>query len=249
MAIKVDEKQKIFSISTVNTTYMMGVLQGGHLLHLYYGKLLEDMNAKYLLRHGETEDALYWRKKDEEFFFLTAAFEYPVWGTGDFRDVCLCVRDENGCRGCRLQYDSYRILSSKPSLPGLPATFGDNGETLEITLKDACIGLTAVLRYSVFADSDAIIKSVELRNEGSGKLYLEKALSSSLTLDNEGYELSTLHGSWGRERHIVTRAVTEGKHIVASVCGKTSHQQQPFMMLTSPGATQNWGCVYGVNFV
>ena len=34
MAIKVDEKQKIFSISTPNTTYMMGVLSPGHLLHL-----------------------------------------------------------------------------------------------------------------------------------------------------------------------------------------------------------------------
>ena len=199
MAIKVDEKQKIFSISTPNTTYMMGILEGGHLLHLYYGKRLDDLNAAYLLRHSETEDAQYWRRKDAEFFFPTAAFEYPVWGTGDFRDVCLRVRDEAGCRVCRLSYDGYRILDGKPALPGLPATFGDHAQTLELTMKDQIIGLTAVLRYSVFSDSDALMKSVVLKNEGKRRLYLEKALSSSLTLDNEDYELSTLHGAWGRD--------------------------------------------------
>ena len=249
MAIKVDEKQKIFSISTPNTTYMMGVLSPGHLLHLYYGRRLEDLNAKYLLRQEETETAEYWRKKDGEFFFSTAAFEYPVWGTGDFRDVCLRVRDTQGYRVCQLLYDGYRILPGKPVLQGLPATFGENAETLQITLKDPVLGLAVVLSYSVFADSDAIMKSVLLKNEGNGTLYLEKALSTSLALDNEGYTLSTLHGSWGRERHIVERKVTEGKHIVASVCGKTSHVQQPFMMLTSPGASQSWGHVYAMNFV
>lgn len=249
MAIKVDERQKIFSISTPNTTYMMGVLAGQHLLHLYYGRRLDDLNAGHLFRHDESEGALYKLKRDGELFFNSAYFEYPAHGTGDFRDNCLRVRDESGCRVCQLKYDSYRILEGKPSLPGLPATFGDNAETLEITLKDEIIGLTVLLRYSVFADSDALMKSVLLKNEGSGTLYLEKALSSCLELDNEDFELSTLHGCWARERHIVKRKVTEGKHTVASVCGKTSHVQQPFLMLTTPGATQSWGHVYGMNFV
>ena len=249
MAIHVNEKDQIFSISTKNTTYMMGVCAGEHLLHLYYGKRMEDLNAKYLIQFGDSEPALHWMHVDAEWFNQMAPFEYSAAGTGDFRDVCLQVRDVRGYRVCQLKYDSYRIFDGKPGLPGLPATFGDNAQTLEIKLRDEALQLTVLLRYSVFEDSDALIKSVELRNEGSEKLYLEKALSGSLSMPNENYEVSTLHGTWARERHIVKRPVTEGKFSVASVCGKSSHVQHPFMMLTSPGATQTYGEAFGMNFI
>ena len=249
MAIHVNEKDQIFSISTKNTTYMMGVCAGEHLLHLYYGKRMEDLNAKYLIQFGDSEPALHWMHVDAEWFNQMAPFEYSAAGTGDFRDVCLQVRDVRGYRVCQLKYDSYRIFDGKPGLPGLPATFGDNAQTLEIKLRDEALQLTVLLRYSVYDDSDALIKSVELINEGSEKLYLEKALSGSLSMPNENYEVSTLHGTWARERHIVKRPVTEGKFSVASVCGKSSHVQHPFMMLTSPGATQTYGEAFGMNFI
>ena len=39
---------KIFQISTQNTTYMMGVYAGKHLLHLYYGRRVEDADCSCL---------------------------------------------------------------------------------------------------------------------------------------------------------------------------------------------------------
>lgn len=43
--------------------------------------------------------------------------------------------------------------------------------------------------------------------------------------------------------------MTEGKHIVDSVKGETSHENQPFMMLTSKNANQKSGDVYGMHFI
>ena len=257
MNINYNEETKIFQINTHNTTYMMGILGGKHLLHLYYGRkidYMEDMDCRYLFRKDESPKSLHSLKRAAVTFFNTFPFEYPAHGTGDCRHNCLRVRSEGGHRVCELHYDSYKIYKGKQSLKAMPATFAgateeQAAETLEITLKDAVLGLKILLRYSVFEDSDALIRSVVAVNEGQGKLYLEKILSACLDMDNMEYELSTLHGVETRERRIVSRKVTEGSHRVASLYGETSHKQHPFMMLTGKGATQKYGDVYGMHFV
>jgi len=254
MMIRTNENKTIFQINTPNTTYMMGVGAGKYLIHLYYGKRIEDMECEYLLRmeDGAKTDRLLTR--DKVSFFETYPFEYPAYGTGDYRNTCLSVRDEGGFRVCELIYDGFRIYSGKPALEGLPATFEGSGksqkaETLEICLKDERLELKILLRYSVFEDSDAILRSVTAVNEGEQSLVLEKILSACLDLDNERFELTTLNGAWSRERHIVKRDVTEGKFSVDSLRGRTSHQAQPFLMLTEKGTTENQGNVYAMNFI
>lgn len=254
MSIRFSKESKIFQINTLNTTYMMGILAGKHLIHLYYGNKMEDTDCSYLFRAPEGPETDHFLKREGFMFFEQFPFEYPAHGTGDVRDNCLRVRTEGGHRVCELHYDSYRIYKGKPSLTGMPATFegkedGQAAETLEITMKDEVLGLKILLRYSVFEDSDAIIRSVVAVNESDKKLYLEKILSACLDMDNAEYELSTLHGTWARERHVVNRKVTEGKHVVAAVNGETSHANHPFMMLTGKGATQKQGDVYGMHFV
>ena len=86
-------------------------------------------------------------------------------------------------------------------------------------------------------------------NESGKKLYLEKILSACLDMDNEDFDLLTLHGCWARERHITPHKVTEGKHTVSSLRGETSHHMQPFMALTTNGTSQTEGSVYAMNFV
>lgn len=52
--------------------------------------------------------------------------EYSTYGLGGFREDCLRVRDVNWYSACSLQYKSHSILSGKPLLKGLPATFSEN---------------------------------------------------------------------------------------------------------------------------
>ena len=56
--------------------------------------------------------------------------------------------------------------------------------------------MKAILRYSVFADVDAVIRGVLLENTGSEPLYIERALSACMDLDDESFEMLTLTGSW-----------------------------------------------------
>lgn len=191
-------------------------------------------------------------ERDKAAFADAFPYEYSTSGTGDYRESCLSVRTAQGCRVCELTYAGYEIIDGKPELPGLPSTFaGENAsaETLEITCEDAHIGLKAVLCYSLFEDSDAIIRSVRLINEGTEALYIERVLSACMDLDDDSFEMLTLTGSWARERHMTKCPVTYGKHAAASVRGCSSHQEHPFAALLTSGTTQDTGEVYAMHFV
>lgn len=253
MGIQFIEKNKLFRITTEATEYVIGIADEKYVGHVYYGRRLEDDNCSYLLRTGEPPFLPSQNLREKCSFADVFPAEYPTGGVGDYRTSALEVRSEGGHRCCELHYDSYRILEGKPKLPGLPATFGTEGagrgQTLEIVCRDEVIGLKAVLRYSVFKDSNALIRSVELTNESGQKLYLEKALSACLDMDNEEFEMLTLHGSWARERHMERRPVSYGKQMTSSFRGESGHQDHPFVALLERNADQERGEVYGMHFV
>ena len=63
MGIRVNEEKLVFQITTPNTTYLMGVLDGKYLGHMYYGKRMEDMEGRYLIRTSETENDVAFRRR------------------------------------------------------------------------------------------------------------------------------------------------------------------------------------------
>ena len=79
--------------------------------------------------------------------------------------------------------------------------------TLEITCVDPVLNLKLILSYSAFEKEDVITRSVKIVNTGKQQVRLEKVYSACLDMDNENFELLTLHGSWGRERHIQRRVI------------------------------------------
>ncbi|CAG9710722.1 putative alpha-galactosidase [Clostridium neonatale] len=70
-----------------------------------------------------------------------------------------------------------------------------------------------------------------------------------IDFDGLNYDMISLHGSWARERHILRQKVTYGTQTVSSVRGESSHQDNPFIALLDSSATQDFGEVYGFNFV
>ncbi len=251
MGITYFESERIFQIQTVNTTYLCGLTEDNYLGHIYYGKKMEDHRAGYLLRTNERPFTPSVLPREKNTFLDAFPMEYPTWGTGDYRESCLNVRSESGSCGCELRYVSHEIMNGKPKLAGLPATFGTEEEcqTLEIMCQDEVLGFTVVLSYSVFADSDAIARSVRIENKSEKNLYLERVLSASIDMEDENYELLTLHGSWARERHMERRPLGHGRQGVGSFRGKSSHQEHPFAALLGRHTTQSQGPVYAMNFV
>ena len=106
-----------------------------------------------------------------------------------------------------------------------------------------------MLSYSVFEKENVITRCVKIINKGDQKLKIEKIYSACLDMDNEDFEMLSLHGSWGRERHIQQGALRYGKQLVSSGKGESSHQEHPFVALVTPGTDQERGEVYAMHFV
>lgn len=251
MAVQFNEDKKIFRLDTKKSTYLMGLTPEGYLGHIYYGDRLYKAAENYMLRMEEPPYTPSVNKREKSSFLDSFPMEYPTGGIGDYRESCLNVRNEAGQMGCEIHYVSHEIYNGKKALKGLPASFGTEEEvqTLDILCEDEILGLQVVLSYSVFEKENVITRSVKLINKGDQKLKIEKIYSACLDMDNENFEMLTLHGSWARERHIQQGPLRYGKQMVSSAKGESSHQEHPFVALVTPGTTQHQGKVYGMHFV
>ncbi|MBQ8176116.1 MAG: alpha-galactosidase [Oscillospiraceae bacterium] len=241
----------LFKLDAKNTSYVFGATDDGYLIHAYYGKKIEDEDLTYLLRLTENPWTLKTNARDKGTFMDAHAFEYPCHGTGDYREPCLMVMDDEGMTTTDLRYVSHKVYKGKPALEGMPATFANENEaeTLEITCVDNHTGLEAVLVYTAFNDLDVITRSVRLKNTGTAPLNVKRVLSSCVDFDNDGYDFITLNGSWARERVMERCRLHHGKQGVDSVKGESSHQNNPFVALVSHNADEDNGEAYGFNFV
>ena len=252
MQINYNEQNRVFKIDTEHTSYCIGIVDEENFVgHIYYGRKLSDDNLVYLMRTAEPPFVPSKNNRDRTSFLDTFPMEYTGHGLGDYREGPLMVRTAGGHSGVSLSYVSHRIYDGKEELAGLPATFGttDTCRTLELTCEDKLLGLQVILSYSIFADNDAIARSVRVVNGGKEALYLTKVLSACIDMDNEEYEMITLPGSWARERIIQTRPVLKGKQGVSSVRGESSHQEHPFMAWKRKTTTEEAGDIYAMNFV
>lgn len=252
MNITYNEKNRLFKLDTPGTSYCIGVVDEENFLgHVYYGRRLLDDQLTYLLRTEEAPFVPTENNRDRCSFLDSFPMEYTGSGLGDYREGTLAVRTTGGHTGVSLSYVSYRIYDGKEVLPGLPATFGskETCKTLEIICEDPVLKLLVILSYSIFADTDAIARSVRIVNGGSEEIFLTRALSACIDMDNEDYEMMTLNGSWGRERMIQICPVRKGKQSVGSVRGESSHQEHPFIAWKSPTTTEETGDIYAMNFV
>lgn len=243
------DETSCFSLQTEHSTYIIGSADG-YLGHVCFGRKVPDGSGLTLLRKDEYS---YMKgvPGDKCTFMDGFPFEYPTEGIGDFRPGSLAVRNAQGFLGCELKLAGHRIFNGKKPLPGLPATFGTEDDTLslEIDLKDETLGLCVTLSYSIFRGLDTVARSVTVRNDGSECLHLEKVLSACLELPWENREIVTLSGSWARERFTDRRPIGHGRVEIGSKRGISSHQEHPFLALAAEDASETAGEVIGLSLV
>ncbi len=254
MSITFYENEGVFRLDTKNTTYVLGLVDNEKFIsHVYYGKKLgeQDKDLKYLARIHEHPFVPSVNGRDRLSFLDAYPSEYAGHGTGDFRDSAVQIKTQKGHTAVSFTYKSHRIYEGKEPLPSLPSTFpgAAGGQTLELCCTDNEAGLEAVLRYSVFEDCDAVIRSVQIKNISQEKIQLTKCMSVCLDMDNDDFEIISLHGSWGRERHIQRRKVGFGSSALSSLRGESGHQDHPFIALVNSNTTQSQGNAYGFSFV
>ena len=252
MGIIYCEKDRTFTLQTKNTTYQMQVDRYGFLLHLYYGKKT-DTCMDYLLTYydrgfsGNPYDA----GEDRTYSMDTLPQEFPCYGNGDFRSTAFAVENADGSMSCDLRYKSHVILDGKYNLEGLPAVYAseEEAQTLEILMEDPVTGVKVVLLYGVLPAQDIITRSVSVKNESSGKIYLNKIESTSLDFLYGDYELLTFYGRHAMERNVQRVPVVHGTQKIGSVRGTSSHQYNPMMILAEKETTEDKGNCYAMSFV
>ena len=252
MGIIYCEKDRTFTLQTKNTTYQMQVDRYGFLLHLYYGKKTDGC-MDYLLTYydrgfsGNPYDA----GEDRTYSMDTLPQEFPCYGNGDFRSTAFAVENADGSMSCDLRYKSHKIFDGKYNLQGLPAVYASDKEaqTLEILMEDPVTGVKVVLLYGVLPAQDIITRSVSVKNESSGKIYLNKIESASLDFLYGDYELLTFYGRHAMERNVQRVPVVHGTQKIGSVRGTSSHQYNPMMILAEKETTEDKGNCYAMSFV
>ena len=252
MGIIYCEKDRIFTLQTKNTTYQMQVDRYGFLLHLYYGKKTDGC-MDYLLTYydrgfsGNPYDA----GEDRTYSMDTLPQEFPCYGNGDFRSTAFAVENADGSMSCDLRYKSHKIFDGKYNLEGLPAVYAseEEAQTLEILMEDPVTGVKVVLLYGVLPAQDIITRSVCVKNESSGKIYLNKIESASLDFLYGDYELLTFYGRHAMERNVQRVPVVHGTQKIGSVRGTSSHQYNPMMILAEKETTEDKGNCYAMSFV
>lgn len=252
MSIRYDDVNRVFELDTDNTSYRIGIADDeGFVGHIYYGRKIRSQQCGQFLRTWEGPFVPSTNNRERCSFLDTFPTEYSGNGIGDYRESCIAVKTITGSRTTDLMYESYDIIDGKPELEGLPASFaGDEMvQTLILHMVDKGDELEVDLLYSVFECEDVITRSVKVRNNGDKDIRLTKVYSACIDMDDEDFEMLTLHGSWARERQMERRSIAYGKQSVSSLRGESSHQDHPFMAWMTKGSNQASGDVYGMHFV
>lgn len=254
MGIHYNSDHKTFHLKAKDTSYVMGILRDGYLVHYYWGRGVSEYrhaNKFQYVDRGFSGNP-YDHRHDRTFSLDTLPQEYPQYGNTDFRKPAYQVQLDNGSTITDLRYVDHRIIKGKPMLEGLPSTYVENeneAETLEIVMEDSWIGLKVLLSYTVFEEYNVITRSVRFINNGADAVKLLSALSLSVDFRDADFDFLHLHGAHVKERHIARQPLRHGIQSVESTRGASSHQHNPFMALLRKDVTEDHGEVYGFNFV
>lgn len=252
MGIIFNQENKLFHIQSEKTSYVLRVLETGHLVNLYWGRKINSNRIDYIIKKRQCGSFLADLDNIDSLHLEVIPQEYPSYGNPDLRSPAIQIKLANGVTVTDFRYDSHEIFKGKKILKGLPATYVENedeAETLEITLKDEFTGLRIVLSYTLFKNYDAITRSCKVINDSNEEVDILRVLSANVDFNNSEFDLIQLSGSWARERHIVRTPLRSGGQCVESRRGSSSHAQNPFMALVSKDTTEDNGEVYGFNLI
>ncbi len=248
--IKFDEKSKVFTITSKNTTYAFGLLDGVLPANIYFGKRLlndipENWDEKFYARTHSPMDY-------GEYSSNYIPLEFAPYGGGDARIPAFEALYNDGSNVTRTEYKGYEIIDGKPGIDGLPSAYaekGDRVQTLVLNLYDSLQNVDFYLYYSVFEDFDIITRSLKIVNGGED-LKICRALSMSVDFFGApDSDFLHLDGTWARERAVSRNSIQWGNQNVESHQGVSSAYHSPFIALCDKDTTELSGNAYGFALV
>jgi alpha-galactosidase len=222
MSIKYIPEKQIWVMTTSLTDYVIGVDVEGNLKHVYWGSkqplLLDYMDLPKSIEHPGGGPIGPHRD------------EIMPWGGLRFTEPGIKVTFSDHIRDLHLTYDRHEVLAP---------------DQLVIYLKDTLKPLTVKLNYKVIKEYDLIERYVEIMNEGTEALRIEQLMGAIWHFPvHPEYRLTYLAGLSRGETQVRTEWIQEGKKVLESRHGRTSHQFNPWFAIDFGTATEEYGDVY-----
>ena len=245
MPVEYNQQACTWTLSGGNASYVLHRDPENRLLHLYWGSRLPG-------------NALSWQPEDYCSFasfdlpVSILPFEVPVCGSGWHGTPAVGIRNSCGDDVTDLRVLSWEVSPGKPALPGLPSTYAEEekeAETLSFLLEDSLTGLRVTARFTVFAESGAVARSLFLENHGSAPLTVTSLLSASVPFWRGDFDILHLNGAWARERRIVRTPACQGEFRIQSARGASGHEENPFLALCDRNTDEFSGSVWGISLV
>ena len=121
------DKTKTFHLYNEKISYIMCVLENGHMGQIYFGKKIHDKeDFSYLVEKIERPMTSYIYEWDKSFSLEHIRQEYPVYGTTDYRHPAIELLQKNGAEfqnlnipAMRLQWESRSFRDFLPFMQNL----------------------------------------------------------------------------------------------------------------------------------
>lgn len=272
-------KNKVFTINTANTSYIMHVRDGKYVENIYYGRkiceggadenLVNALMEKYNNPYGNSVIA---KGSDANITLDNMCLELSNAGTGDYRMMPYTIEDNAGCVSTRFYfYESvlYEGLYEKRDKTGMPyakweedVNGGSKPWTLELIYKDMSAaginkddgsvihsGIELRQIYTAFEDCDVITRRTVITNSSDYGHKIRSVASMMLDLPRTDYTLMTFDGHWTRERHKKEKLLMSGIYEIGSTNGTSSNVHNPFIMLRGNDTTENAGDCFAFNLI
>jgi alpha-galactosidase len=205
-----DADERLWLLSTATTSYALRLDASDAPRHVYWGPALTVAQAATVRTPVLPKISS---------FDGTTDCELVVEGGAQFDAPSLQVRFADGVRAFEWQYLDYTV---------------DAGH-LSIRFTDRHYPLEVVLHYWIGAGTDVIERWTTLRHNGSADpITLLRCDSASWSLPfRTDYQVSHTVGGWASEFRLQNTAIPYGETVFTSRRGTSSHQANPWLMVTS----------------
>lgn len=201
-------KDKIYMLETKNSMYVMQEDSEGLLRHLYWGK--KAGTAEDFEDVSEEENATQYYQHVE-----TTREEYSPFGGMRYKESACKLEYSDGTNDFRYQIACHEI----------------DGNKLSISLVDIDYPCRIVLHYEVFEEEDIIRRQVEIKNEGTEPIVVERLYSAQFGLSGTDYKSINFNGTWNAEFQRQDDTILGGKKVYESLKGSTAHVANPCFIL------------------
>ena len=256
MPIYFDENRKLFHLHNDKFSYYFYIHRSGMPVTLYFGAALSDVDISSISRISPDWYSHYYDHESgkecvlDDIHLNCSGFLTPQSSGADTRPNFLIV-EGNKNNKLDLRYVSHRIYKGKPTFSCLPYVRDDScgAETVELTLKDFTKDIYVLLSLSVFDGYNVIIRNTKVINKTGKSIYLKKCASLSQDFFSKDFDIIHFPGEWCFERQLRRERLTEGTKVIEATAGRSSHEHNPFIFISSVDANEDYGDVYGFSFL